>query len=178
MRATKFDTILNFCDLTEDQFLAGIPALFDIDTTDEFEPRLGISALYKDGKIFIQSHTFQSLRHYHNLEEGRESNYGKTLVEPIVVKDFDKLKEILKYISDNVITTTLAFLDDVNLQVVLAIMFDRYAAKKSLGHDFENEKDRELSLKILHEGVVERLLRCKAIDEWWKEEHLKVLIPR
>jgi hypothetical protein len=68
--------------------------------------------------------------------------------------------------------TTLLFQEDINMQIVTTLIFDRYAAKYMLGCSFTSEEDKEKCRKELQEGISQRLLRCTAIDERWKREHL------
>lgn len=166
----NLESTLSRSGLTEEQFLAGIPAMFKLYPQNKSELRLNIICLYRDNKILIESSTYRSLQHYRKVLN-REYSDHKELSEIIVVDDFTKLDETLKYVADNLITTipAISLIDDKNLQIVIAIIMSK-------GYPMPNLEGRDLSIEdIQREGFINRLKRCPVIDDWWKEEHLKDL---
>lgn len=113
---SKFVSILSRSGLSEEQFLSGIPALFTMHGKSEThnESLLHLVALYKDGKVLLESTTLKSAQHC--LQN------ADVLVDPIVVSDFDELQKTLDYIEKNTITTR--FFDDVGLQWTIAKLRD------------------------------------------------------
>lgn len=115
---SKFAPLLSRCryNLTEEQFVAGRPAIFIMDALGI--PGDGnsanIAAFYKDGKVLIEAHTFWSLMHLVQVSDGEQPEDKIVFVDPISIEDFTKLEETLNKINEN--KTITRQIEDKTLQ--------------------------------------------------------------
>jgi len=116
---SDFVPLLSRCryELTEEQFLAGRPAIFTMDTLGIPGDGDGmrIVAFYQNDKVLIEAYTFWSMVHICEiLNDEEQSDNNIMLVDPIIIEDFTKLEETLNHINTNKITTRQV--DDKELQ--------------------------------------------------------------
>lgn len=103
--------ITDRCNITEDEFLNGIPACFISG------PRMGnfdvpiIMAIYEDGKIIIEASTYESAKQSRRAIEGLEASNSKS--DFIIINDVDDLEASVKRIYENKIVTKM-FIEDEN----------------------------------------------------------------
>ena len=107
---SDFVPLLSRCryELTEEQFLAGRPAIFTMDTLGipGDGNAIRVVAFYQNNKILIEAYTFWSMVHICEiLNDEEQSDSNTILVDPIIIEDFTKLEETLNKINENRIAT-------------------------------------------------------------------------
>ena len=87
-----------------------------------------------------------------------------------MVENCSTLERDLEYIKNNIIVTVpmILLMDDVNLQVVIAILMSKDTSMPNLESETTDPKSCSL---------ISRILKCPAIDECWKAKHLSHLRP-
>jgi hypothetical protein len=104
---TRFKPVLDHCEISEEEFLNGMPAIFHVGSN----PYVNIVAVYEGGRVLIESSTYLSLQQYRRHLQGKPLEIP--MVDPIVVEDLKTIQVVLDSIlKEGIITKELYAYDD------------------------------------------------------------------